>query len=267
MMVKISTKDVKPLPPQESALRRAAKAMRRLAMSAEDGALLGSEDELISRFGVSRPTLRLAAAQVAQEHLITIKRGVNGGYFARIPSSRAVSRVAALYLQRHGARLGDIMEAIQPIRAALVRLAARKRTPERDQTLRDFLEAEHSHTGEIDYRYFLRSERNFGHMLSDFAGNRVLGLFLNIIYDVAAQLSRNEDIYVNRPERVDQYRMHRNRMAKAMLEGDEDMAELASRRCSEIVRHWLKNEVEVSVFDERQHADDDPAIARKQAAA
>lgn len=264
MMPKVSTKDLKAVPPQETALRRAAKAMRALAMASPDGELLGSEDELISRFGVSRPTLRLAAAQVAQEHLITIKRGVNGGYFARIPSSRAVSRVAALYLQRHGARLGDIMDAIQPIRAALVRLAARKRSAERDLILRDFLEAEHSHAGEIDYRYFLRSERHFGHMLSDVSGNRVLGLFLNIIYDVAAQLSRNEDIYVNRPERVDQYRLHRNRMAEAILEGDEDMAELASLRCSEIVRAWLKNEVEVSDFDERHHADDDMVVTRKQ---
>jgi DNA-binding FadR family transcriptional regulator len=244
MMPRPSTAELTALAPPETALRRGAKALRALAMVAEDGALLGSEDELITRFGVSRPTLRLAAAQVAQEHLITIKRGVNGGYFARVPGSKAVSRVAALYLQRHGAKLCDIIEVIQPLRDALIRLAARKEGA-RKQVLREFIE-EDSHTGNIDYRYFLRSERQFANMLSEISGNRVLGLFLNIVYDVAEQLRRKEEIYVTRPDRADEYRLQRSRMAEAVLEGDAEMAALASRRCAEIVKIWRDSNGEVS---------------------
>jgi GntR family transcriptional repressor for pyruvate dehydrogenase complex len=245
-MMARTTTSLTPLAPPETALRRGAKALRALAMVADDGELLGSEEELITRFGVSRPTLRLAAAQVAQEHLITIKRGVNGGYFARVPGSKPVSRVAALYLRRHGAKLGDIIEAIQPLRDALIRLAAHKAST-RKQVLRDFID-EDSHTGEIDYRYFLRSERQFANMLSEISGNRVLGLFLNIVYDVAEQLRQQEEIYVTEPERADQYRLHRSRMAAAVLEGDAEMAALASSRCAEIVKVWRNNNGEVSDF-------------------
>jgi len=232
-------------------------------MAADDGELLGSEDELITLFGVSRPTLRLAAAQVAQEHLITIKRGVNGGYFARVPGSKPVSRVAALYLQRHGAKLGDIIEAIQPLRDALIRLAAGK-SAARKQHLRDFID-EDSHSGNIDYRYFLRSERQFANMLSEISGNRVLGLFLNIVYDVAEQLRRKEEIYVTRPERADEYRRQRRRMAEAVLEGDAEMATLASRRCAAIVRVWRNDNGEVSDFHDQaiDIEDEMPRLSRK----
>jgi len=243
-----TTTNLTPLTPPDTALRRAAKALRALAMAADDGELLGSEDELIAQLGVSRPTLRLAAAQVAQEHLITIKRGVNGGYFARVPGSKPVSRVAALYLQRHGAKLGDIIEAIQPIRDALIRLAARKASAHK-QILRDFID-EDSHTGGIDYRYFLRSERQFANMLSEISGNRVLGLFLNIVYDVAEQLRRREEIYVTEPKRADQYRLQRRRMAEAVLEGDAEMAALASSRCAEIVKVWRNDNGEISDYHE-----------------
>ena len=81
-----------------SAVGQAASTLRLIAMSAEDGAFLGSEDEMIRRLAVSRPTLRAASAQVSRENLIHIRRGVGGGYFARLPDSMSVSRIAAQYL-------------------------------------------------------------------------------------------------------------------------------------------------------------------------
>ncbi|MGJ3627919.1 GntR family transcriptional regulator [Sphingomonas sp. MMS24-JH45] len=66
-----------------SAMHRVADELRRLALTSEEGTLLGSEEALMTRLGVSRPTLRQAAGLVAQDQLITIKRGVNGGYSPR----------------------------------------------------------------------------------------------------------------------------------------------------------------------------------------
>src|SRR3954470_1034014 len=98
-----------------SAVQRAAAKLRARAMGMEEGTLLGSEEELMTALEVSRPTLRQAAALVAQERLISIRRGVNGGYFAALPDSMTVARMAAIYLQSRHARLSEVIEAVEPI--------------------------------------------------------------------------------------------------------------------------------------------------------
>ena len=58
---------------------RTASALADLSLAGESGRFLGSEDELLLRFGVSRPTLRQAAKMVANDRLITVRRGTGGG--------------------------------------------------------------------------------------------------------------------------------------------------------------------------------------------
>ena len=221
-----------------SAVQRAASRLRTLAMAEAEGTLLGSEEDLMARLEGSRPTLRQAAGLVAQERLISIRRGVNGGYFAALPDSMTVARMAAIYLQSRHAHLSEVIEAVEPIRAEIARLASRSRDPQAKQQLADFLNEERA-VPHSDYRSFLRAERAFGRVLGAIGGNRVLELFLGIVYDLSAFLGREEDVYINRPERIDIYRAHRNRMAAAILEGDEEMAVLATRRCSAIVSEWV----------------------------
>ena len=150
-----------------SAVSQAAEALRAFALAKSDGEFLGSEEVLIQRLGVSRPTLRQASAQVVQEHLISIRRGMGGGYFARRPESAGVSRIAALYLQSRQASFVEIAVAMKSVRAELSALAAGND----DAALREELRAlavkdrdpEHDSTADShSYRSFLRSEREFG---------------------------------------------------------------------------------------------------------
>ncbi len=211
-------------------------------METEESALLGSEEDLMNALGVSRPTLRQAAALVAQDRFILIRRGVNGGYFAARPNSATVSRMAALYLQSHDAHLSEVIAVAEPIRTEMARLATRNADAGFKGDLAEFIAQEQA-LPEIDYRTFLRTERAFGRMLSKAAGNRVLSLFLNIVYDLTAYVGQAEDVYVNRPERVELYRQHRLRMATAIMEGDEELAVLATRRCSGIVADWIRKDL------------------------
>lgn len=233
-----------------SAVHRAAAQLRTMAMAETEGTMLGSEEELMSRLGVSRPTLRQAAGLVAQERLISIRRGVNGGYFASLPDSMTVARMAAIYLQSRHARLSEVIEAVEPIRTEIARLASRSRDPVAKEQLAAFLNQERT-MPQSDYRSFLRAERAFGRVLGAISGNRVLELFLSIVYDLSAFLGREEDVYINRPERVQLYREHRNRMATAILEGDEEMAVLATRRCSAIVTDWVHQDLAGGLTNER----------------
>ncbi|KKW93933.1 MULTISPECIES: FadR/GntR family transcriptional regulator [Sphingobium] len=229
---------------RRSAVSRVAEQFRSEVMHLEDGELLGSEDTLLARYKVSRPTLRQAASLVAQEQLMTIRRGVGGGYFARRPDSRAVSRMAALYLKVHQAPLTDIISAFLPLRVEMARLASHCDDPALREKLLAFLEREQEIDADPHFRDFLSGERRFHHLLGDMAGNRALSLFLEILLDLAAMVDREEDMYRAHPERVAALRQERNRLARAILERDEEMSVLIARRCAKISSEWLLADIE-----------------------
>jgi hypothetical protein len=52
-------------------------------------------------------------------------------------------------------------------------------------------------------------------------------------------LRRGEGVFADRPDRVAAYRAMRNRMARAIHEGDEDFAIVATRRCAKLVTGWI----------------------------
>jgi GntR family transcriptional regulator, transcriptional repressor for pyruvate dehydrogenase complex len=233
----------KPVQKKASAVASAAERLRRLSMEKEEGAFLGSEEDLIAELGVSRPTLRQASAQVIQENLIAVRRGVGGGYFACVPNSMTVSRMAAIYLQSRKLHLPDILQALKPLRTEIAGLAAihGRGTPNEDLVI--FVETEEAELLEgtqPSYRGFLASEREFGRIIADLSKNDVLNLFLNIVYDLTPFTRRDEDVWVNHPERVEAYRRQRIQMAKAIRDGDDEIAKVASGRCSNLITEWTR---------------------------
>jgi GntR family transcriptional regulator, transcriptional repressor for pyruvate dehydrogenase complex len=234
---------MKPVQPRASAVASTAEKLRRLSMAKQEGELLGSEEELIAELGVSRPTLRQASAQVIQENLIAVRRGVGGGYFARVPNSMAVSRMAAIYLQSRKLHLPDILQALKPLRTEIAGLAAVHGRGAPNEALARFIETEEAELQQGDpptYRGFLSGEREFGRILAELSNNDVLNLFLNIVYDLAPFTSRDEDVWVNHPERVDAYRHQRLHMARAIRDGDDEIAKVASGRCSKLILEWMR---------------------------
>lgn len=229
---------------RRSAVSRVAEQFRNDVMRLEDGELLGSEDALLARYKVSRPTLRQAASLVAQEQLMTIRRGVGGGYFARQPDAKAVSRMAALYLKVHRAELTEIISAFLPLRVEMARLASHCEDAALREKLLAFLEREREIDADPHFRDFLSGERRFHQLLGDMAGNRALSLFLEILLDLAAMVDREEDMYRAHPERVSALRQERNRLARAILESDEEMSVLVARRCAKISHEWLLADIE-----------------------
>jgi GntR family transcriptional repressor for pyruvate dehydrogenase complex len=255
-------------PQRRSIVRRVADAIRRDALERADGELLGSEDDLIRRYDVSRPSLRQAAALVSQENLLVVKRGVGGGYFARRPDSQAVTQVAVVYLRSRRTQVEDIIRSYAPIHIELARLGARNPDPALKARLRAFLDDERQQS-DTSYGEFLRQGREFSRLLEELAGNNVLALFLEILLDCSALLSPDEDMFRNRPERVAEYRTKRNRLAEALIEGDEEMAVLAASRCASDTIEWTMQELERQEPPERllsiPNFGDEPAAKVRQA--
>jgi GntR family transcriptional regulator, transcriptional repressor for pyruvate dehydrogenase complex len=241
----------------KSAVRSAANALRSIVFGKQNDEFIGSEDDLIAMLGVSRPTLRQAAALVCQEQWLRVKRGVGGGYFAcrqwlRVkrgvgggyfacrPDSRAVAHMAAVYLQAHEASLSQIVRAARPIRVELARLAASQLSAKSRAKLQSLLASEaETRDQPFSYPVFLRNEREFGQAMGEASGNQVLSLFLEILYDLAARVPRDKDIYAAHPERVQEYREKRNLLITAILSGDEEMAVLNATRISQRTTEWL----------------------------
>jgi DNA-binding FadR family transcriptional regulator len=223
-----------------SVVKRTAVALRQEVLNSADGAFLGSESELVGRLKVSRPTFRQAAKLVEQEQLLVIKRGVGGGFFARQPSTQAVAHVAAVYLLSRKATMEDAIRAARPLFADTARLAARSSNPAKTERLRAFLAQPAEITADPnDLRAFLRSERDFLEIFASLSGNPVLQLYSTVLVDFAGTFVA-ENVYSGHPDRIAQYREVRRNLIQAILNGDEELAQLLSLRRSDTVTGWME---------------------------
>lgn len=221
------------------------RALRVDLLKCAEGTILGSEDELLARYGISRPTLRKAAAMVAQEQLLRVRRGAGGGYIATRPTPRVVAHMAAIYLNSRNTSVEALLSSVNPIRAELSRLAAKNLDSATQQQFRDFLDADHAaRTATGEPFTFVKSEREFGRLLGIASGNLVLSLFLEIVQDLAGTLDRKNDIFYERPDRVAAYREQRRRLIQSIIDKEPDLAVLLSQRISAVGRQWLLDDLE-----------------------
>jgi len=224
-------------------LQQTVEALRNESLLCAEGDLIGSEDELLARHRVSRPTLRQAAALVAQEQLLQVRRGVGGGYIARRPTGRAVAHMAAIFLSTRETSMDEIAQSTTPIRTELARLAAKNLDDTSRQAFGDYLQREADGPAEHGgLRAFARSEREFGQVLGAASRNNVLSLFLSILYDLAGNIRQEHDLFLGRPERVQAYRERRMRLIEAIMDGDPNVAGLFAKRLSELMQSWRDEE-------------------------
>lgn len=98
------------------------------------GDRLGTEQELATEYGVSRPTVREALRLLSSAHLIRSARGPGGGVFvASTPSegmSRTLSASIAALLETEDLSLRDLMDARIHLEVPLAGLAAERATTE-----------------------------------------------------------------------------------------------------------------------------------------
>jgi GntR family transcriptional regulator, transcriptional repressor for pyruvate dehydrogenase complex len=101
------------------------------------GDLLSSEQELISRYGVARGTVREALRLLESEGLIEIRRGRSGGILVKEPDLNQVSRSVGVWLAMRGTTMRQLLDfriLIEPFAAEAAAVSA---TPEqRDWLIR-----------------------------------------------------------------------------------------------------------------------------------
>ncbi len=109
-----------------------AGTLRRMVVDGQlkEGDFLPNEAELMTHFGVSRPTLREAVRVLESERLVEVRRGSRTGARVRVPGPEIVARPAGLLLELSGATIADVLVARSGIEPLAVRLLAETATPE-----------------------------------------------------------------------------------------------------------------------------------------
>jgi len=150
----------------------------------DDGQLVGSEDDLIARFEVSRPTMRQAVRILQSDDLLIVKRGSNGGMFAKVPSSDIVARSISMLLRHRGVTFQQLVDALLPL-TELVLLSAISAPDDRRRMAAAAI-LEYRSPDEMDDRErILAAARHFGEQISSLVSNPVLTLMLEALSDLA----------------------------------------------------------------------------------
>lgn len=219
----------------ETLASRTARALAGLSLAADPGDYLGAEDELLERFGVSRPTLRQAAKMVERDRLISIRRGTKGGYFAERPDARDAIQSLARFLRMRGASLGDVIQVTRPVSEEAAVAAARLRTDEDAERMQAFVDRIDGHD---TARELIAAEVELARMIAQTSGNPVVEVVMEIGYSFGLD-ERGSDLYADSDRRERARAMQRS-LCQAIIDGDADIARLMMRRRSEQFDVWLR---------------------------
>ena len=164
-----------------------AGTLRRMVVDGQlkDGDFLPNEAELMSHFGVSRPTLREAVRVLESERLVEVRRGSRTGARVRVPGPEIVARPAGLLLELSGATIADLMVARSGIEPMAARLLAESGTPEAFDELERML-AEDIPTGWQSGR-LAETTGAFHLRVVELSGNTTLGIIAGMLHEITVR--------------------------------------------------------------------------------
>jgi GntR family transcriptional regulator, transcriptional repressor for pyruvate dehydrogenase complex len=175
-------------PARSGASEQVALEIRRYleAQGLAPGDRIGTEQELATEFGVSRPTLREGLRLLASSHLIRVGRGRAGGIFvARTPGegmSRNVSESISMMLATETVSLCELLDARMFLEVPLAGLAAANATDETAAALQAAIDEAAEH--QPGTPPFNAADKRFHQILARAAGNELLLAFTDWILEV-----------------------------------------------------------------------------------
>jgi DNA-binding FadR family transcriptional regulator len=89
------------------------------------GRLLGSEADLMERYGVSRAVLREAIRLLEHHQIATMRRGPGGGLFVSEPGVESATAGLALVLERWGIKAADLVELRIALELTIIELVVK----------------------------------------------------------------------------------------------------------------------------------------------
>ena len=219
----------------ESLVARTARALSQISLDSADGEFLGAEDELLIRLGVSRPTLRQAAKIAENDRMISVRRGIRGGFYASRPDADDAIRTLARFLRLRGATLSDIMTVSRRISEEAAALASACQ----DAGLRARLEEFMARIDQNDTpATVIAADSELARLVAAMSGNPVIELVMAIGYSFGME---EQGIALFRdPQHRATCRKQQHDLCRALLDRDADIAQLMMKRRSDTVSEWIR---------------------------
>lgn len=202
------------------------------------GKVLGSEAELIERYGVSRAVFREAMRIVDHHGVAEMRRGPGGGLVVVAPKSDAAVRTLSLNLEYLDLTPEQINEARLAIELSCVRKAIANLDDEGRARVKQFLDREldailegSPNRSTDDY-----ATNDFHLLIADLTDNPAMRLFVDILSRVTSRHSARTATLEETARDV--HRAH-SRIAEAILAGDVEAAERRMKRHLDSVVHYL----------------------------
>jgi DNA-binding FadR family transcriptional regulator len=146
---------------------------------------LPTEPELMTQFGVSRPTLREAFRLLEGDRLIQIRRGPPGGARVTLPGPEAAAPLFGLVLTLSGTTLADVQAARLVLEPPAVRLLAERGTPADVTALQSALDDIRAVDGGPEL--FARAATRFHVLLVRLAGNHTIAAVVCMLTEITTR--------------------------------------------------------------------------------
>jgi DNA-binding FadR family transcriptional regulator len=197
------------------------------------GAVVGSEADLLVRYGISRAVLREAVRLLEYHSVARMRRGPGGGLVVGSPDPQASIATVALYLEYMRVTADELLTVRDAVElGTLTRVTARHDDPlvaERlDRAVRQMSEGP---TDDGDRANHFHTE------LAELAENPVLVLFLRILTELGRRHSVTPRVPVGPAAVAEVEQVHR-RITEAVLAGDEGLARHRLRRHLAALTQW-----------------------------
>lgn len=208
------------------------------------GSVLGSEADLIERYGVSRAVFREAVRLVEHQQIASMRPGPGGGLVVTEPDPGVVRNAARVYLRHVAVSRRHLFEARMALELVAVASAAEKLTESGIAVLKDALRVEQEL---IDQGVARGHLRNLHGVIAELAGNPAITLFVEVLAQldediVQREWGAEEDGGEARPgAAAESHEAHRAIVA-AITAGDAALGQYRMRRHLQAIAALLEQE-------------------------
>jgi DNA-binding FadR family transcriptional regulator len=146
------------------------------------GQVIGTEDQLRERYGVSRAVFREAVRLVEHHRAAQMRRGPGGGLVVHAPDGGGAAKALVIYLEGQGTSVSDLMDVRRILEPLAVSLAAERLTEAGIDTLRHSVAKE---AGADGITPPTRLPEHVHPAIAAMSQNAVLQLFLDILEELS----------------------------------------------------------------------------------